>query len=131
MDPLQLVHQLFAAIENADVARLGALYAAYAVQIEHPNRLLPNGATRGRTQILEAAARGRELMSAQRLVLSHAVVQGGNVAVEASWTGRLAVDAPSLGLAAGGEMTARFAQFIEVRDGQVVRHTTYDCFDAW
>jgi hypothetical protein len=59
------------------------------------------------------------------------VAEGRHVALQAQWSGRLAVDAPPLGLKAGHVMTARFAQFIEVGGGRVVRHTTYDCFDAW
>ena len=59
MDTLGLVHKLFAAIKDADIARLDELYAPNAVQIEHPNRLLASGATRNKAQILEAASRGR------------------------------------------------------------------------
>lgn len=131
MEVLNIVQELFDAIENADLARLGELYAADTVQVEHPNRLLPSGATRSKAQILEAAARGRALMSEQRLTIEHAVVQGNQVALEAKWSGRLSVDAPPLGLKAGSLMTARFAQFIELDGGRVVRHITYDCFDAW
>ncbi len=131
MDPLATVRELFAAIERADLEALARLYADDALQVEHPNRLLPGGATRGKVQILEAAARGRALMAEQRLDITHAVVQGESVALEARWHGRLAVDAPPLGLAAGDVMTARFAQFIDLRDGKVVRHATYDCFDPW
>ena len=70
-------------------------------------------------------------MAEQTLDITHAVVQGNHVALEARWTGWLGVDAPPLGLRAGDAMTARFAQFIELSDGRVIRHTTYDCFDAW
>jgi ketosteroid isomerase-like protein len=63
--------------------------------------------------------------------IERAIVDGESVAVEARWSGRLAVDAPPLGLRAGDTMTARFAQFVDVRDGRVVRHVTYDCFDPW
>jgi ketosteroid isomerase-like protein len=131
MDALHIAQELFAAIENADLARLDQLYAANAVQIEHPNRLLPAGATRGKAEILAAAARGSALMAEQKLAIEHAVVQGNHVALEAIWSARLGVDAPPLGLKAGSLMTARFAQFIELAGGRVVRHVTYDCFDAW
>ncbi|WP_176100980.1 nuclear transport factor 2 family protein [Burkholderia cepacia] len=131
MEALNLVHELFAAIESADLARLDELYAADAVQIEHPNLLLPRGATRSKAEIMEAAAKGRALMTEQKLEITHAVVQGNHVALEARWRGRLGVDAPPLGLKAGSWITARFAQFIQVGAGRVVRHTTYDCFDSW
>lgn len=131
MEALDLVHELVAAIERGDLARLDELYAPDVVQIEHPNRLLPRGATRNKAQLLQAAASGRALMAQQQFVITQAVVQGHHVALEARWSGQLAVDAPPLGLKAGSWMTARFAQFIEVQAGRVVRHVTYDCFDAW
>ncbi|MBL0727159.1 nuclear transport factor 2 family protein [Piscinibacter sp. HJYY11] len=131
MKALEIVRELFVAIENSDLARLDELYAAHAVQVEHPNRLLPGGATRNKSEILQAAARGRALMAEQKLAIEQAVVQESHVAVEARWSGRLSVDAPPLGLKAGSLMTARFAQFIELDGGRVVRHVTYDCFDAW
>lgn len=131
MKTLDLVHELFAAIESGDLTRLDELYAADAVQIEHPNRLLPGGATRNKAEILQAAVRGRALMAEQKFIITHAVVQGSHAALQAQWSGRLGVDAKPLGLKAGSLMTARFAQFIEVDAGRVVRHVTYDCFDAW
>ena len=131
MEALDIVRKLFVAIEEADLARLDELYSPDAVQVEHPNRLMPNGATRSKPEILEAAARGHALMTKQRLTIEHAVVQDGHVALEARWTGQLGVDVPPLGLKTGSLMTARFAQFIEVEGGRVTRHVTYDCFDAW
>lgn len=131
MNPLDTVRRLFTAIERVDLPALADLYADDVVQFEPPNRLLPAGATRGKAQILEAARRGRALMSEQRFDITQAVVEGPSVALQARWMGRLAVDAPALQLAAGDCMTAHFAQFVEVRDGRVVRHTTYDCFDPW
>lgn len=131
MESLDIVSRLFAAIARADLAELGELYADDAVQIEYPNRLLPAGATRNKTQILEAASRGRTLMAEQRFDVTHVLIQGAAVALEAQWHGRLAIDAPPLGLVAGDVMTARFAQFFELREARVLRHATYDCFDPW
>jgi hypothetical protein len=31
----------------------------------------------------------------------------------------------------GGEMRARFAIFLELRDGRIVRQGNYDCFDPF
>jgi len=45
------------------------------------------------------------------------------------WTGTLAV---ALGtLAPDAEMRARFAVFIDLRDGKIVRQRNYDCFEAF
>lgn len=131
MDALNQVRDLFSAIEEADLERLEALYSDDAVQIEYPNRLLPNGATRDKRQILEAAARGRAVMAEQTLTITQSLVQDSRVAVEARWTGRLAVNVSPLGLTAGAVMTAHFAQFIEFSGGRVKRHVTYDCFEPW
>lgn len=131
MDTLDIARRLFAAIQAADLESLEVLYDDDVEQVEHPNRLLPTGARRNKGQILEAARRGRALMAEQRFDITHAQTQDRFVAIEANWRGRLAVDAPALGLRSGDTMTARFAQFIEVREGRVVRHATYDCFDPW
>jgi len=44
-------------------------------------------------------------------------------------TGTLAV--PFGSIPAGGEMRARFAIFLELRDGRIVRQRNYDCFDPF
>ncbi len=68
-------------------------------------------------------------MSAQRYELLHAVTSGDDVALEVRWTGTLAV--PVGGLPTDGEMRARFAVFLEFRDGRIRRQRNYDCFDPW
>jgi ketosteroid isomerase-like protein len=57
------------------------------------------------------------------------IAQDGRLAVEARWTGVLAV---ALGtLAAGTEMKASFAMFFHFRDGRIAMQRNYDCFDPW
>jgi hypothetical protein len=51
------------------------------------------------------------------------------VAIEAIWTGTLAIGLGSL--KPGDKMRARFAQFFEFRDGLIVRQRNYDCFEPW
>ena len=34
-------------------------------------------------------------------------------------------------LPAGGEMRARFAVFLQFRDGKIVSQRNYDCFEPW
>jgi ketosteroid isomerase-like protein len=131
MDRMQLVRRLFDAVEASDIEALEALYDADVVQLEFPNRLLPNGATRDKAAILAAAARGKALIAAQTLTMRHVVESGDTVAIEADWAATLAVDAPPLGLRAGAGMRARFAQFVTFKGDRVVRHATYDCFEPW
>jgi ketosteroid isomerase-like protein len=99
------------------------------VQVEFPNRLVPEGATRDLAALREAAVRGSKVMTAQRYEVLNAIASGDQVAVEANWIGTLAV--PFGSIPAGGEMRARFAIFLTFRDGKIVRQHNYDCFDPW
>ena len=128
-DLLRLARDYLESIGRAD--QLGGLrfFADDVVQIEFPNRLLPNGATRDLAALREGAERGRKVMTAQRFEVVNAIASGDQVAVEAIWTGTLAV--PMGSIPVGGQMRARFAIFLTCRDGKIVRQHNYDCFDPW
>jgi ketosteroid isomerase-like protein len=128
-DLLRLARDYLESIGKAD--DLGGLnfFADDVVQIEFPNRLVPNGATRDLAALRDAAERGRKVMTAQRFEIVNAIASGEQVAVEAIWTGTLAV--PLGSIPAGGQMRARFAIFLTYRDGKIVRQHNYDCFDPW
>ena len=111
---------------NADAS---AFFAEDVVQVEFPNRLVPEGATRDLAGLREAAVRGSKVMTAQRYEVLNAMASGDQVAVEANWIGTLAV--PFGSIPAGGEMRARFAIFLTFRDGKIVRQHNNDCFDPW
>jgi ketosteroid isomerase-like protein len=98
-------------------------------QVEFPNRLVPQAATCGFAELREAAQRGNKAMSSQCYEVLHAVASGEHVAIEASWTGTLAVPLCSLPLS--GQMRARFAILLSFRDGKIMRQHNYDRFDAW
>jgi steroid delta-isomerase-like uncharacterized protein len=108
---------------------LARFYAEDVVQEEFPNRLLPNGAKRDLAALLDGAVRGQQGMRQQRFELVRAHEAGDTVVMEVIWTGTLTVAA--LGLPAGGQMRARFALFLEFRDGRIARQRNYDCFDPW
>jgi ketosteroid isomerase-like protein len=128
-DLLRLTREYLDSIGRAD--ELGGLrfLADDVVQVEFPNRLVPNGATRDLAALRDAAERGRKIMTAQRFEIVNAIANGDQVAVEAVWTGTLAVPLGSLPV--GGQMRARFAIFLTYRDGKIVRQHNYDCFDPW
>jgi ketosteroid isomerase-like protein len=127
---LPIVEAYLAAIEaGATGDALAAFYAPDVVQEEFPNRLVPNGARRDLAALLEGAVRGQKVMRAQRFAILDALESGDTVALEVQWTGTLAV--PVGTLPAGGEMRARFAVFIELRDGKIVRQRNYDCFEPF
>jgi ketosteroid isomerase-like protein len=117
------------AIERGDPEEHLAFFAADVVQEEFHNRLVPQGATRDLAALREAAQRGRRVMAAQRYEVLNAVACGDQVALEVRWTGTLAI--PFGSIPAGGEMRARFAVFLEFRDGKIIRQRNYDCFEPW
>jgi ketosteroid isomerase-like protein len=108
---------------------LARFYAPEVVQEELPNRLVPEGVTRDLAALLDGAARGQNVMRQQRFELLRAYEAGDTVVMEVAWQGTAAVAVGSL--PAGGEMRARFALFLEYRDGRIVRQRNYDCFDPW
>ena len=128
-DLLRLAREYLESIGTA--AEPGGLrfFADDVLQIEFPNRLVPNGATRDIAALRAAAERGSKVMRSQRFEIVNAIASGEQVAVEAIWTGTLAV--PFGNIPAGGQMRARFAIFLTYRDGKIVRQHNYDCFDPF
>ena len=127
---LEIVKKYLAAIEEGATGdALAAFYAPEVVQEEFPNRLVPNGARRDLAALLEAAERGQKVLRAQRYEILNAIENGNTVVLEVRWTGTLAVPVSSIPV--GGDMRARFAVFIELRDGKIVRQRNYDCFEPF
>jgi ketosteroid isomerase-like protein len=104
-------------------------YDPDVVQEEFPNRFVPGGARRDLAALREAAARGRAVLRGQRYEVRGAYAVGDTVILEVLWAGLLAVPVGSL--AAGDEMRAHFAVFIELRDGRILRQRNYDCFEPF
>lgn len=106
-----------------------SFYAPDVLQEEFPNKFVPAGEQRDLAQLVEAGKRGRGVMRSQRFEPRTARAIGDTVILEVLWVGTLAV---SIGnLSAGDEMKAHFAVFLEYRDELIVRHRTYDCFEAF
>jgi len=108
---------------------MAAFFAPDVVQEEFPNRLMPQGAVRDLQAMKAGRARGRELLSAEHFEVVNAVGMAGQVAMELIWTGTVREAAGPF--AAGQALRARFAIFMEFRDGRIVRQRNYDCFDPW
>jgi ketosteroid isomerase-like protein len=127
---LALVRDYLAALERGAAGDdLAPFFTPDAVQVEFPNRLNPHGGQSDLEALLRRSEQGRHLLSSQRYEVRHALAQGEHVAVEAYWTGTLAV--PLGPLAAGDAMRAHFAMFFACRDGRIVRQHNYDCFEPW
>jgi len=114
---------------GADADDMERFYAPDVVQEEFPNRLLPNGARRDREALRQARNRGKALLSAESFELLGAVASGNRVAMELHWSGTVAAAAGPF--KAGQTLRARFAVFLEFRDGRIVRQRNYDCFEPW
>jgi ketosteroid isomerase-like protein len=128
--PLDFIRRYLTAIEQGATGdALAAFYTPDAVQEEFPNRLLPNGARRDLAAILDGALRGQAVVQAQTYAIVSALVDGDHLALELIWTAVLKI--PLGAIPAGGTLRARFAQFIELRDGRIGRQRTYDCFDPF
>jgi ketosteroid isomerase-like protein len=127
---LEIAKRYLSALEaGATGDALAAFFCEDVIQEEFPNRLVPAGARRDLAALLEGAVRGQQLMRKQRYELLGAVESEDTIALEVQWSGTLAVAVGSL--AAGDEMRARFAVFLELRGDKIARQRNYDCFDAW
>jgi ketosteroid isomerase-like protein len=108
---------------------LGQFYTPDVVQEEFPNRFLPNGATRDLEAMRQGRLRGQALLSAEHFDLLSAMASGEVVALECVWRATIGVDSGPF--VAGQTLRARFAIFLEFRDGRIARQRNYDCFDPW
>jgi ketosteroid isomerase-like protein len=127
---LEIAKQYLSLLSNgAGPEELESFFASDVVQEEFPNRLLPNGATRDLQAMKEARARGRSLLKAENFEVVNAIASDERVGMEVTWTGTVRDAAGPF--AAGQALRARFAMFMEFRDGRIVRQRNYDCFDPW
>jgi ketosteroid isomerase-like protein len=115
--------------DGAGPEELDSFFAPDVIQEEFPNRLRPNGASGNLQAMKEARARGLALLKAERFELVNAVASDDEVAMEVIWTGTVRNAAGPF--AAGQALRARFALFMEFRDGRIIRQRNYDCFDPW
>lgn len=108
---------------------LAALLHPAAVVVEHPNPVTPAGARRGVAESLAGFRAGRTLLSEQAFDVHEVIVTGERAAVRARWEGTVGRDAGPF--AAGDRLTAHVAAFLTVRDGQVLGHETFDCYEPF
>jgi ketosteroid isomerase-like protein len=127
---LETARQYLAAIQHGATGdALAQFFAPDVVQEEFPNRVSPDGKRRKLAGILEGAERGQKVLSSQRFEIRSAIATGDRVILEVLWVGTLAI--PFGTIAAGGEMRAHSAMFLEFRDGKIVAQRNYDCFEPW
>ena len=127
---LETARKYLKAIEQGATGdSLARFFDPAVVQEEFPNRLAPNGARRSLPDLLLGAERGQKLLSSQSFEIHNQLENGNQVALEVTWVGTLKT--PVQNLPVGAKMRARFAVFLEFRDGRIVAQRNYDCFDPW
>jgi ketosteroid isomerase-like protein len=128
MSNLNLAREYLTALERGEAGEaLRRFFTPDFVQEEYPNTLNRTGQRSDLASALERSERGRHLLRSQRYDIQNAVTDGDHVAIEAIWTGVLAV--PLGSLPEGAEMRAHFGVFLDFRDGRIARQRNYDCFD--
>lgn len=98
-------------------------------QIEFPNAITKQTATRNLQDLKDAATRGQKVMQKEKYDIVKSYTIGNTVIIEAVWTGTLAI--PLGNIPVGGEMKAYFAQFYEFQDGKIIKQRNYDCFEPF
>jgi len=98
-------------------------------QVEMPNQRNSRGQESDLEHILQRSQQGLRILQRQQYEIVSEVAHEDRVAVEARWTGVLAV---ALGkIEPGAELRASFAMFFLFREGKIAIQRNYDCFDPW
>lgn len=124
---LQSAKNYLAALERGiDNETLAAFLSPDVVAETFPNRLQPEGTTRNYAALLAAHEQNRQTYASQRYEVRRTMASGDTIAIEFAWSGVTA--APFAGVAAGAELRAQVALFLEFRGGRIVRQRSYDNF---
>lgn len=127
-DNLSRARDYLAALERGATGDdLAGFFTPDVIQEEFPNRLTPNGARRDLAALLDGAARAKNVIARQHFEILNELAENDTVVLEIQWSATLAIQIGSL--APGDEMRARFAVFLEFRDGKIARQRNYDCFE--
>jgi ketosteroid isomerase-like protein len=127
---LFIVRAYLAALQGGKAGEdLRHFFTDDAVQVEMPNQLNKHGQQSDLESILRRSQQGLKLLQRQQFEIVSEIARDDRVAVEARWTGVLAVDFGVI--ASGTEMKAAFAMFFEFCNGQIAVQRNYDCFDPW
>jgi ketosteroid isomerase-like protein len=127
---LHLIRTYLHALQNGEAGdALRRFFTDDVRQVEMPNRLNNRGQQSNLDDILRRSQQGLKILERQQYEIVSELFQGDSAAVEARWTGVLAIAVGTL--AAGAEMKASFAMFFHFRDGRIALQRNYDCFDPW
>ena len=126
----ELVINFLKAIENrVNTAELSVYYHDEVEQTEYPNALVKNTVLRDKAALLEAAERGKNVITKETYEIVSLNAVDNTVMLECIWKGTLAI--PLGQLKAGEQLIAHFAQFYTLKDGKIFRQKNYDCFEPF
>ncbi len=95
-------------------------------QTEYPNALNPRGQESDLQDTLRRMALGGKILAHQTFKTVSSTESGGRLVVEASWEGKMAIEAGPL--KSGQLVRAHFCMVFELVDGKIHRQRNYDCF---
>ena len=126
-----VVRRYFAVVADLDSTpdQLRAVVHPEARFVEHPNPVVPTGAVRDVEATLVGFQAGKALLSAQSFDLHEVIVDGHRASVRGTWRGTVARDAGPY--RAGTVLEAHIAGWLTVRDGLVLEHETFDCYEPF
>jgi ketosteroid isomerase-like protein len=116
-----VVRRYFAVVADlgSTAEELEALLHPEAVFVEFPNAIAPEGHERDVAATMRGFIAGKQRLSSQRIDVHEILVSGERAAVRSTWHGTIEAT----------QVTAHMAGWITVRDGRVLRHETYDCYE--
>lgn len=124
------VIQFLKMLENRTSSdELEKFYHPDAKQIEYPNALTKQCATRNLSELKAAAEKGTQVLTKEAYEVKNLISMADTVVLECVWRGTLAI--PIGNIEAGGQMKAYFAQIFEFKDGKIYRQRNYDCFEPF
>jgi ketosteroid isomerase-like protein len=89
---------------------------------EMPNPITPRGALRDVAETTRGFLAGKSRLSGQSIEVEEILTVGEDRAVvRSTWRGRIG----------DTEITAHMAGFLRLRDGRIVEHVTYDCYEPF
>lgn len=123
-----VVRRYFATVSDlaSDEATLRSLVAPDLRVTEHPNAITPRGAVRDLEETVAGFRAGKALLREQEFDVHEVLTSGDRAAVRATWRGVVGVEAGPYRV--GQELVAHVAAVLTVRDGLVVEHETFDCY---
>ena len=93
---------------------------------EWPHALAKLGSTRNRSQTLDGAEQGRNVVADQRFEVVRSTCEGQRVVLEIDWSATLLLDLPYWD--AGERIRARTTSIFELHGGKIVSQDSYDCY---